>query len=62
MSEGDAMSEEALKEALDYIDSAIDVLRRYISDRKAEDEILEDVLYHLEEAGELLDTYISRRS
>jgi len=56
------MSEEVLKEALDYIDSAIDVLRRYISNRKAEDEILEDILYHLEEAGELLDTYISRRS
>jgi len=56
------MDEEVLKEALDCIDSAIDLLRRYMTDRKLEDEALEDVLYHLEEAGELLDTYISRRS
>ncbi len=56
------LNEEVLKEALDYIDSAIDLLRRYVADRKLEDETVEDVLYHLEEAGELLDTYISRRS
>jgi len=56
------LNEEVLKEALDYIDSAIDLLRRYVADRKLEDGTVEDVLYHLEEAGELLDTYISRRS
>jgi len=48
-----------LKEALDYIDAAIDIIRRYARERSSEDEIIEEVLYHLEEAGELLDTYVS---
>ena len=52
------MSKE-LKEALDYIDAAIDIIRRYARERSSEDEIIEEVLYHLEEAGELLDTYVS---
>lgn len=54
------MSKE-LKEALDYIDAAIDIIRRYARERSSEDEVIEEVLYHLEEAGELLDTYVSEK-
>ena len=54
------MSKE-LREALDYIDAAIDIIRRYARERSSEDEIIEEILYHLEEAGELLDTYVSEK-
>jgi len=52
---------EGLKEALDYIDSAIDIIRQYAMETGGEDETIEEILYHLEEAGELLDTYLSSK-
>ena len=51
---------EELREALDYIDSAIDILRKYAHEKGGEDETLEEIIYHLEEAGELLNTLVSR--
>lgn len=50
---------EELRDALDYIDAAIDIVRRYAREKGAEDETIEEILYHLEEAGELLDSLIS---
>lgn len=51
---------EKLEAALDRIDEAIDILRELARIDEEAAETLEDVLYHLEEAGELLDSLISR--
>jgi len=55
------MSLAKLQEALDSIDYAIDILRKIARDDPKIAEELEDILYHLEEAGELLYNYIEKR-
>ena len=55
------MSLVKLQEALDSIDYAIDILRKITRDDPKIAEELEDILYHLEEAGELLYNYIEKR-
>ena len=55
------MSLEMLKDALSYIDDALDLLRKCIRENERLEDVLEDVIYHLEEAGELLNTIISER-
>jgi len=57
-----AMSEEKLKleKALDCIDEAIDTIRGLVEGDEELAESVEDILYHLEEAGELLSTLIGR--
>ena len=47
--------------ALDRVDEAIDILRDLARKDRVLAESLEDILYHLEEAGELLDSLISKR-
>jgi len=60
------MSEEEinkdLRRALDNIDEAIYLLREVAKMDENYAEVLEDILYHLEEAAEQLDTLISRKS
>ncbi len=51
---------EKLEIALDRVDEAIDILRDLAKVSEEMAETLEDVLYHLEEAGELLNSLISR--
>ncbi len=51
---------EKLEIALDRVDEAIDILRDLAKVSEEIAETLEDVLYHLEEAGELLNSLISR--
>jgi len=58
--EGARGRERALSEALDRIDEAIYILREYSRERPEEAEALEDVIYHLEEAGEALERLIER--
>ncbi|MCD6563377.1 MAG: hypothetical protein J7K23_05620 [Thermoproteales archaeon] len=54
------MTTNKLQDALDSIDFAIDVLRKIArSDPKMAEE-LENILYHLEEAGELLFNLIEK--
>jgi len=50
--------EELLREALDHIDAAIDLLRRYarLSPEKAES--VEDIIMLLEDAGEELESVV----
>lgn len=59
------MSEEEvnkdLQRALDNIDEAIYLLREVAKIGENYAEMLEDILYHLEEAAEQLDTLISRK-
>lgn len=50
---------EKLEIALDRVDEAIDILRDLAKVSEEMAETLEDVLYHLEEAGELLNSLIS---
>ena len=52
---------EKLQMALDRVDEAIDILRDLAHKDRVLAESLEDILYHLEEAGELLDSLISKR-
>ena len=57
------MSElEYLKEALDHVDYALDILRKVARKSRTMADSLEDIIYHLEEAGDLLDSMISRGS
>ncbi len=49
-----------LEMALDRVDEAIDIVRGLVESNEELAESLEDVLYHLEEAGELLDSLIGR--
>lgn len=51
-----------LKDALEYIDSALDILRSVAGESREMADILEDAIYHLEEAGDILDSLISERS
>ncbi len=48
-----------LREALDYIDSALDILREIAGESREMADILEDAIYHLEEAGDIIDSLIS---
>lgn len=48
--------EDILKEAIDHVDTAIDLLRELAKRKKSLAESLEDIIYHLEEAGELLSS------
>jgi len=50
---------EKLEAALDYVDSAIDILRELASSSREWADALEDALYHLEEAGEALNRLLS---
>lgn len=56
------MSEEKekLERALDCIDEAIDIIRGLVEGDEELAESVEDILYHLEEAGELLSGLIGR--
>lgn len=51
---------ERIEMALDYIDSAIDLLRELAAEDERLAEFLEDVLYHLEEAAEMLHSTFTR--
>jgi len=53
---------EKLKDALEYIDSALDILRSIAGESREMADILEDAIYHLEEAGDILDSLISEHS
>jgi len=50
-----------LAKALDLIDEAIDILRECAREDKVLADVLEDVLYSLEEAGEQLSSLIEKR-
>ena len=52
---------EKLSRALDLIDEAIDLLREAARSDRALAELLEDVLYNLEEAGEALSSILEGR-
>lgn len=51
---------EGLEKALDSVDYAIDLLRDLAEEDRVLAELLEDVLYHLEEAAEALSTLIEK--
>ena len=50
-----------LSRALDLIDEAIDILRECAREDRVLADLLEDVLYSLEEAGERLSSLIEKR-
>jgi len=50
-----------LSRALDLIDEAIDILRECAREDRVLADVLEDVLYSLEEAGEQLSSLIEKR-
>ncbi len=49
-----------LARALDLIDEAIDILRECAREDKVLADMLEDVLYNLEEAGEQLSSLVEK--
>jgi len=49
-----------LRKALDNIDEAIYLLREVARSDENYAEVLEDILYHLEEAADLLDSLIAK--
>ncbi|MHB9301487.1 hypothetical protein [Thermofilum pendens] len=51
---------EGLEKALDSVDYAIDLLRDLAEEDRVLAELLEDVLYHLEEAAEALSALIEK--
>ena len=54
------MATHSLQEALDSVDFAIDLLRKIAKEDPKLAEELENILYHLEEAGELLFNLIEK--
>uniref|UniRef100_A0A7C3SML2 Uncharacterized protein n=1 Tax=Thermofilum pendens TaxID=2269 RepID=A0A7C3SML2_THEPE len=50
-----------LARALDLIDEAIDILRECAREDRVLADMLEDILYSLEEAGEQLSSLIEKR-
>ena len=50
-----------LSKALDLIDEAIDILRECAREDRVLADVLEDVLYSLEEAGEQLSSLIEKK-
>ncbi len=49
---------ERLQEALDHIDQALDILRECVREGSVSEDLVEEVIYYLEEAGERLNSLL----